>query len=562
VASPAFATAHRDAALAIRRASAALWTALRTTHRDISRTMGISIALHVALLLAFGSAMYSDGEDDRDIPELSVQLETRVGPNSEEFSEAALPQPAPEPQEEVIDDPGTSPQTLDAPVLADAEPVLTTPTEADLAPVEPVEEVQPVENGPPLDDAVLTTTGDSASTVASVEAPAPQAAPAEKVPEKEQVMLTKSVQQLAQKLLDAQMTHTELTWQQEGRQYSARVIRQPAPDSTGLEQVIAEVVTEKNGKRMKTHMTLKRLAFSHFTQLVNRWDPNIVLHDDVIDGRFHSNTEIGVTFAGGIEPRFFGKVTTAADSMTYVDLPRRRNKEVFQGGIETRTQRVTLPRDMPDVVNGGEEADRQTFADDTRIIFNADGSFVWRLANGEGPLLRVAPSQKPRYLIADKGAKLYVRGTVAGIFTVYSPTDIEIEGDIVYQKDPRDTVISRDYLALISGRDIRVASTQVAGTGDRNIQAALFARRRFCIESADRGKVGRLNILGSLTAGTILVSEPRYASKLDFDKRVESLRPASFPMTRRYEVSSWDEDWQEVEGKRPDSPEPGLARSE
>jgi hypothetical protein len=469
----------------------------------------------------------------------------------------------------VIDDPGTSSQTLDAPWVANATPISATPEvdetvadPADLAPVARAEEL------PPVEAPVLTTTGDSSATMASITQPAPEAVPPqpapaeEKVPQKEQAMLTKNVQQLAQKLLDADMTRTELTWQQDGRQYSARVMRQPAPDSTGLEQVIAEVVTDKDGKRMKTHMSLKRLAFSHFTQLVNRWDPNIVLHDDIIDGRFHSNTEIGVTFAGGIEPRFFGKVTTAAATMTLGDIPRKRNKEVFQGGIETRTERVLLPRDMPDVVNGGDAAHRQIFAVDTRIIFNADGSYVWRLANGEGPLERVGPSEQPRYLIGDKGAKLYVRGTVAGIFTVYSPADIEIEGDIVYQKDPRDTVISRDFLALISGRDIRVANTQVTGTGDLNIQAALFARRKFCIESADRGRIGRLNILGSLTAGTILETEPRYATKLDYDKRFEYLRPASFPMTRRYEVDSWDQDWQEVEGPDPEGPGPGLARSE
>ena len=38
-----------------------------------------------------------------------------------------------------------------------------------------------------------------------------------------------------------------------------------------------------------------------------------------------------------------------------------RNKNVFQGGVETRTERVTLPRDMPDVVNGGEDDDRRVF---------------------------------------------------------------------------------------------------------------------------------------------------------------------------------------------------------
>jgi hypothetical protein len=375
------------------------------------------------------------------------------------------------------------------------------------------------------------------------------------------VMLTKNVQQLAQKLLDSNLANTELTWQQDGQRYSARVVRQPAADSTGLEQVIAEIMTDKDGKRMKTRLSLKRLAFSHFTQLVNHWDPNIRLHDDVIDGRFHSNTEIGLAFTGGIEPRFFGKVTTAAASMTIDEFPKRRNKDVFQGGVETRTERVTLPREMPDVLSDGQETERRIFTADTRIIFNPDGSYVWRLANGEGALERAEPSQRPQYLVGDKGAKLYVRGTVAGIFTVYSPTDIEIEDDLVYKQDPRDTVISRDFLALISGRDIRVARTQITGKGDLNIHAALFARRRFCIESPDRGKIGRLNILGSLTAGTILETEPRYATKLDYDKRFEYLRPASFPMTRRYEVDSWDQDWQEVEDDAA-AAEPGLARSE
>ena len=92
------------------------------------------------------------------------------------------------------------------------------------------------------------------------------------------------------------------------------------------------------------------------------------------------------------------------------------------------------------------------------------------------------------------------------------------------------------------------------------MHAALFARRRFCIESVDRAKPGTLYILGSLTAGTIWETEPRYATKMDFDKRFEYLRPANFPMTRRYEVDSWDQGWEEVE--RPEHATNGLARSE
>jgi len=541
---PALTTALQDAALAVQHTAKALWTSLCTTNREIATSLGISATIHIALLLIFGTALYISGEDDRDLPELSVQLETREGPSSEEFTEAALPKPAPEPVEQELDDPGTSAQTYDAESLADANPV------SEIVPESlELEDSSAFASMALSQEPVLTTSGESEHDIPAITDTPSSAAAA--IPQVEKTMLTKNLTQMAQKLLDTDLTQSELTWEQDGQQYSARVLRQKAVDSTGLEQVIAEVTTEKDGKRMKTSLALKRLAFSHFTQLINTWDPNIALHDDIIDGRFHSNTEIGLAFSGGIKPQFLGKVTTAAARMTTNTLAtRKRNQEVFKGGMETHTERVTLPRDMPDVVNGGQDDGRlrQVFLEDTRIIFNPDGSFVWRPANGKGALERSEASDHPRYLIGEKGAKLFVRGTVSGIFTVYSPNDIEIEGDIVYAKDPRDTVMSRDFLALISSRDIRVANTQVTGIGDLHIQAALFARRTFIIESVDRGKVGKLIILGSLTAGTIQETEPRYATKLDYDKRFEYLRPASFPMTRRYEVDSWDQDWREVEG--------------
>jgi hypothetical protein len=553
VSAPAFATERISVLLAIRRAMGTFWASFRTRNREITTTLGISTALHLAILFMFAASLYQNGEDDSDVPELSVQLVTREGPSSPEFAEAALPIPVPRPEreQEVIEDPGLSEQTLAAATPGKAEPMPEeSPQSAEATPTAPE---------PPVDDELLTTTGDTSEQVyAPDEPPAPVAV----VQETEQVMLRKNIERLAQKLLETNSMQTELTWQQEGREYTARVLRQPASDSTGLEQVIAEIMTENDGKRMRTKLSLKRLAFSHFTQLVNHWDPNIRLHDDVIDGRFHSNSEIGLAFSRGVEPRFFGKVTTSAARLT--DDPvgtRRRNKAVFQGGTETRTERVTLPRDMPDVVNGGDESDRHIFAVDTRIIFNSDGSFVWRPANGEGTLERADSSQRPRYLIGEKGATLYVSGVVSGIFTVYTPADVEIENDLVYANDPRDVLISRDFLALIAGRDIKVASGQITGTGDLHIHAALFARRRFWIESVERSKPGKMFILGSLTAGTILETEPRYATQLDYDQRFEYLRPASFPMTRRYEVDSWDEDWEEVQGNDA-KPEESVARSD
>ena len=130
--SPVYASAYREAALVINRASVQFWIAFRP-HRDVSTSLGISAAVHLIILFGVGTAMYVDGLDDEDVPELSVQLVTREGPNEEEFTEASLPAPAPDPVEDVLDDPGTSEQTFDAPMVADATPMLeATPDVAQL----------------------------------------------------------------------------------------------------------------------------------------------------------------------------------------------------------------------------------------------------------------------------------------------------------------------------------------------------------------------------------------------------------------------------------------------
>ena len=172
----------------------------------------------------------------------------------------------------------------------------------------------------------------------------------------------------------------------------------------------------------------------------------------------------------------------------------------------------------------------RSFDEDTRIIFNADGSYVWRLANGEGAMQRAEPSEQPQYLIAEKGAKLYVRGTVRGIFTVYSPSDIEIEDDLVYLKDPR----ADGHLARLPRAHLRARHQGGSAPGHRPRRSDTCTPRcsRTAASSPKRSTTARsatMFIYGSLTAGTISDTEPRYATKLDYDKRFEYLRPASFP---------------------------------
>ena len=48
---------------------------------------------------------------------------------------------------------------------------------------------------------------------------------------------------------------------------------------------------------------MNRVAFSNFAQFIDRWDPEVEIHDDLIDGRFHSNSEIRVSRDRGVRAR-------------------------------------------------------------------------------------------------------------------------------------------------------------------------------------------------------------------------------------------------------------------
>jgi hypothetical protein len=165
--------------------------------------------------------MYLNGLDDVDVPELSVQLVTREGPNDEQFTEAALPQPAPDPVEDVLDDPGTSEKTFDAPMTADA-----TPMQEDIPEVAQLDASAAFVEPAPAAGAVVTTTAESTAQVPVVAEPEPEGTP-DVIPQPEQAMLSRNMQHVAQELLDTNTTAKTISWRR--RASNARVLRQPAP---------------------------------------------------------------------------------------------------------------------------------------------------------------------------------------------------------------------------------------------------------------------------------------------------------------------------------------------
>ncbi len=386
--------------------------------------------------------------------------------------------------------------------------------------------------------------------------PAPETRP---VSDAQRKMLEQYQKEWQEALSQLDNDTSELSWQQ-GQQIFSASIRQQAPqNNTDLERAIVEVSTEVDGVKMTTQMGFKRLAFSHYAQLVDRWDRNVALSEDEIYGRFHSNSRIVVAPERRKEPKFNGKVTVAS-SVTLRGLSQR--SEVFLGGLETRVKRILLPKSLA-LSGAGEEVaepliENYIFEEDGQIELLEQGGFNWTSELGTS----YYDCFSPCYIKAADDVTVGVEGVVNGTIVISAEEKIQITGNVVYRQDPEQLIatnqqelnfdenaqnIEQDYLGLLSENYIEIASPSVTGSGDLTIHGALYAKRRFVVRHFRNRNRGLLSIFGSLTAGSLSASEPRYATRIDFDPRFEQLRLPNFPMTNKYELENWDKQWIIVE---------------
>lgn len=369
---------------------------------------------------------------------------------------------------------------------------------------------------------------------------------------KQEKMLNRKLREWSENLHRMPDTASGMTWEHRGQEYLATFTEVPADGETGIQRVVVEISTEEDGKRLSTEVHLKRLAFSNYGQFVNRWDPDVQIHDDEMEGRFHSNTEISLTYDRKVKPLFHGMVTTTSRSVNVTNTHGfTKRSQIFAGGLQTGVRSIRLPKHfVPFPDESGVSDDRiHRFAEDARIVFQADGSYAWQAIDSESPRQVWFVGGDTVYLIADEKVELHVKGTVNGRVLVYSPERIVIEGDLVYEQDPETVPGADDYLGLVSDKYVDIAPPDVTGPGDLTINAAIYAKRRFAVRRYGSRGNALLYLYGSLSVGTLSATEPRYATKIRFDPRLAEMRPPGFPMTDRYEVETWDANWrvEEVE---------------
>jgi hypothetical protein len=496
-------------------------------NRRIRLALLISLILHVPLLLSPGTWRLGT-LSDTSAPALVVRIEPQEGQQAE-------------------DDAAPSDTSTESEVAASRveERLAATDIAAESAGSEGV-----TETAPPHPDPV---TVEATPPEPPPEEIAPPVAPPEPVlatiaPAQERV-LTRRLEREAHALLASRATERQLTFEADARAFTATLTRQPAADGTGLERVTVEIATEHGGEQARTSIQMKRLAFSHFTQLVDHWDPWVQLHDDEIAGRFHSNTEIILTYDRKVAPRLLGKVTTAGGVRILNEEGWRPRRKIFAGGLDGRAPRVRLPAISLPVAQeqATRNADVHVVRGDAIVIFHADGAYERIDIASRAETRGRFDAARPTYIVGVRDVELYVRGVVNGSVTVYSPKRIVVQGDLTYAQDPRAVPGADDYLGLVSDGTVEIDRANVTGPGDLDIHAAVYARRRFIVRDVRAPGGSTLAIYGSLTAGSLSESEPRYGTRTEFDPRFEHMRPPGFPETDRYEIEAWDGRWRVAE---------------
>lgn len=352
--------------------------------------------------------------------------------------------------------------------------------------------------------------------------------------------ILKKVKKLIAKLPVLPASDSSFAWEKDGRQFQFTLHHFPAASSTGFDELGVTVSTVDGDDTLLTRMRMRRLAFSQFAQFVDYWDPQVALHDDELDGRFHSNSALVISSSPGTQPKFHGKVSTASYAMRSVATPFIPNLDkIFLAGLEEGADDIPLPRVFSGMAR--DSAHVQEFEEETWINFHRDGSYTWHSASAPQTEQRGVLAKGPGRIMSR--SKLHVKGTVKGKWLVYSENRIIIDDDLLYDQDPEQFPSSADFLGLVSAKDVEIAPPASTGPGDLKIYAAVLAKGRFRVSHIFAPRAGTLHLYGSLTAGSISATEPRYATRVQFDKRFDRARPPHFPMTNRYEVATWNEQW-------------------
>ncbi len=317
---------------------------------------------------------------------------------------------------------------------------------------------------------------------------------------------------------------------------------------------------------VEVYLNRKRLnSFTLFAWMTN-FEGNVFwITSDTVWGRVHSN---GALHVNG-KPVFMEKVTTSKGFDPKVGT--ETNSAIFKQGYETGVAEIDFPADLSDLVaaatvGGGGKVGRSYLLPDVWITMdpgtaaNNDGKVYVRATKG-GAIIDSIALNDPTFNGAILGSgNVHVEGTLDGKATIASLSQVTIENDVLYEKDPMVVPTSDDLLGLVSENNIIVADN-APNNSNCIVQASVFTRTgAFSAENFNtRPVAGELRLLGSMVqeqrgaVGTFSGSTIKsgFSKRYRYDTRLSdpAFRPPFYPgfYVRTLAIKNWWESYR-IEG--------------
>lgn len=271
--------------------------------------------------------------------------------------------------------------------------------------------------------------------------------------------------------------------------------------------------------------------------------------NDTVWGPFHTQDYMRAYR----HPVYYGKATTKKNLIYYDS--KSKDKPYFLGGFEKGVD-LPLPTDGVDQLEVAADNDGLKFDGMDTLYLTFDKDTLRYRTTKFGPDSTIyLPAAVNNGVIFAKNTVLRMQGVVRGQYTIGCSSsgntaygNIFLDGDIVFEKDPRQYPTSTDLLGICAENNVWMTDNS-PNHSDINIHASIYCETGgFGAENySSRPVSGNINLLGGIiqhtrrAVGTFGYGgiKSGFAKRYKYDDRLLVASPPMFPGTGSFEIVSW-----------------------